>query len=637
VSVLDLVNVDLSTVLWSFHDPTGAVNPNGVRTKLGVGFDMGTAAADVAVGETEDTHVQARQYAPVNVFVPFMASATTAANLRAGLETLNTYLNRGSGVLRWTEGSVVRYADVLDVLNLGALIRGQDLGGLVNPRASSLGPIPLQLLRRPFLFTALVTESAAVIKNDPASGTNPKFRTVTATGNMRTRAIVTIAPESGANIVEALVARRSYGDAAAFRTGWYKQAEAGTLTSAASVVDAAASGGNGVDLFTANRTVFTKRIEWHFTGTTAYEGTFRLRARVKVPADNTVRVQARWAAGNTASLIGNEVVTLRQPTGVASQFAMVELGTVVVSPGQGTTYGLTVELWAAQDAGTSVVTADYLSLWPCGPTPDGRADQSMIVSAPGWRDGTGQSITRYRGNALITPTWKTPAYTGGDAKQGSLYLNNENDTDGAGPPPTTGTVYPAGQVRVRVKCRLLATTQDHTLGELIVRSTNGTGSLVTGATLGNKVEIGAHSLQATKWFTLTFSANGTNAYQPVVVGDHIQNGESAIIIQEMTIETIPTVGNGQELNSSGEYGHVKGHPSAYLTAAGTRAGGLSQSGAFIDLYPGVNDLFYDWGEAPTAGSVNTGLEHADDRGPLANNIIDRNATVTVSYYPRWSA
>lgn len=623
VTILDIVDTDLTTVLWAFDDAAGILNPGGIRTRLSATFDAGTAQPEFAIGAGRDAHVAARDYAPVEFAVPFMASADTGADLREGIEELVELLDRGASILRWTEGGLTRYIDVLEVLNLPTLVRGQAEGGLISPRATSLGPIPLQMLRRPSLFTDLVTETPAVVKNDPASGTNPKWASLTVDGNMPTTAIVKIAPEAGASLVQARVARRSDGDTT-FRTRWYQEAENGTLTNSASVADAAATGSDALDLFTASETNFGERARWAFSGV---EGTFRIFARVKVPASNTVRLQARYAPGSTTSLIPLEVVTLTMPAGVSSQYAMVDMGVAATPQGQGTPYGLSVALWAAQDDGSDVVAVDTIQLWPIGAAPAGRGAQSLLVSTPGWRDQSGRSVTTYSGDRLLNGgSFSWGSFTGGTATGGIMKLNDVDDTDAAGIPPAAGVVYPAGTVRVKARCRLIATVQDQTLGVLGVR--NITGS----STLTQETALGAHNRDATKTFEVSFTANGTSAYQPFVHADNLGTEAAEIRVQWMSVEVIPTVGTGNEMNTSGEYGHVRGLPAAYLTASGTHAGALSQEGAFIDLYPGVNDLYYDWGEMPSAG-----MEQADPRGPLALSTLDRNCTVTVSYYPRWSA
>ncbi len=618
-TTFQIVDTDLSTVLLDLnaggnafslaHDPDlGAIDANAQFIDAGPAWSL--ASVDRGL---------------VTVRFRVLAKQTTTDLLVTLARSLGTYLDKPCIYkVQLNNETTPRYFDAMRA-DIPGLIRGQEIGPhKIAVLLQDPDGIPVEVMRRPYFFGALVTESAAVVKNDPASGTNPKFRTVSVTGNMPTRAMVKIAPEAGASIVQARVGRRSYGDTA-FRTSWYKQAEDGTLTSSASVADAAATGSDALDLFTAVETNFVKRWRDTFTGTTALEGTFRILGRLKVPASNTVRIQARWAHGNTTALIANEVVTITMPAGVSSQYATVDLGTCTVESGQGTTYGLSMEIWAAQDAGSSVVSLDWVGLWPIGPTPDGRSDQSLMLSTLGWRAGS-TSTTSYRGTQLVKPTWDG-TFTPGTDLQGVKILNDTAGTDAAGPPPTTGIVYPAGQVRVKALIRTIASTQDETLGQLVVR--NITGS----STLTQVTSIGAHSTQATKTYSITFTANGTSAYLPTIIANGLGgNGNDEIRVQSMSVETIPTVGTGSELNSSGEYGHVRGRPSAYLTASGTHAGPLVQEGAFLDLYPGVNDLFYDWGEAPSAG-----VEKADPREPLALNTIDRNCTVTVSYYPRWSA
>jgi hypothetical protein len=42
MGVLQLLDADETTVLFDFHDPTGAANPGTVSTKLGAALDLGS-------------------------------------------------------------------------------------------------------------------------------------------------------------------------------------------------------------------------------------------------------------------------------------------------------------------------------------------------------------------------------------------------------------------------------------------------------------------------------------------------------------------------------------------------------------------------------------------------------------------
>ncbi len=47
MGVLQLLDADETTVLFDFHDPTGAANPGTVSTKLGAALDLGSIEPDV--------------------------------------------------------------------------------------------------------------------------------------------------------------------------------------------------------------------------------------------------------------------------------------------------------------------------------------------------------------------------------------------------------------------------------------------------------------------------------------------------------------------------------------------------------------------------------------------------------------
>jgi hypothetical protein len=165
VTVLELLAQDETTVLWDFQDPTGAVNPGGVITKLAAGLDLGMAGTNLGTftpAQRPGGTVLTISDPPVEFTLDMMASATTYDLLVQGLGQLAQWLRDPPGPLRWTQGTVARYIDLLGAPRLPALLTGQARASLVPGRKSSLGPIPLTLVRQPWLRQAELNPASNV-------------------------------------------------------------------------------------------------------------------------------------------------------------------------------------------------------------------------------------------------------------------------------------------------------------------------------------------------------------------------------------------------------------------------------------------------------------------------------------------
>jgi hypothetical protein len=194
MGVLDLLAADETTVLFSFDDPNGAVNPNAVKAKLMADLDVGTIEPSPSIFRTAQgaSRIAEPVVDPVEMRFSFTASATTYANLATGLGVLARWLRDPPGPLRFTDGSVTNYYDLLGTTAMPTLFRGQSAAGLVVDRFSSVGPIPVTLLRQPWARKADVSVTGVTVPNDLATGTKVRVFPLTVQGDLPTKGQVRV-------------------------------------------------------------------------------------------------------------------------------------------------------------------------------------------------------------------------------------------------------------------------------------------------------------------------------------------------------------------------------------------------------------------------------------------------------------
>lgn len=499
-----------------------------------------------------------------------------------------------------------------------------------------------------FEQAAAVTDFRAgteTVSNNPAAALG-RIMPVYVQGNAPTRAILTITPESGANIVQARVARRSYGNLTEFaNSNHFTQAEsmtAGTNTTLA-VADAAASGTTARIWNGAGGTdAWAKRLRWQVAPAdkTSIEGSYRVYARLKANSVLTSGngalywLQLRWSAGNSDPVsFSNDVVPLDLTDISTDQFNTVDLGSVFVERGLATTYGLTFELWAKREQGENGnIYVDHVTLIPQGPTATNAQDQSMVLATRGWRDTDGGNLERWLGSDLVTPTSTSSTVTSGDVDGDSVLLDHNGA--GAGTPPVAGFTVATGRhswmANVTVTHKVGNNPGQDVIGEFRIRN-------VTDSTNARTKTIGIRSKLARlrKRVTLVDAVtSGAKSYQGQV---HETSANSASNNESITVHSIShyftrTVTSSNSMLASGEYGLVSGRPVAQVTASSVAVEPLRKQGAWIDLAPGLNLLVFDWGEVPTVG-----YEQVDSREPLALSTYNRSCTVACDMYPRYTA
>lgn len=634
------LDVDLSTVRFDLNAYPAASTGFGVKGNISLG------ALDVAsnlVGQQYDPAWMQPGVPRTPVFVEFrlIYAHATMDNLLTQAELLLAELDvPGPYVVQLQGQSAPVYFDGFRA-ELPSILR--DEGNLhqfiVNKLTDPLGLL-VRIPRLPYLYLAKVTVAAQTVKNDPASGTHPKYVTINVAGTMPTRANVKVAPETGTKLCQLRVARRSYGSLADWRSNYFVQAESGTLTDAATLAnDATASGGgnNRVQLLNNNPTVYEKRIRWAITPAdpSGVEGTFRVYARLFLTPGFTYQVGLKWSPGNLdPPIFSADPVTLTVPSTVsASAWYMVDLGVVSLEHGLGTTFGLVLELWASSPTGTSL-PADYVMLWPQGPTPGVSSDQSITVSTRGWRDALGATAQSWVGtDGVGGATFLPPpsAFLNGDPSPSAAGAYRLNATQEAwGTPPAAGIpVATSGRNVFVVSLSAQRANQ-------VVRWQIGQAwifDVTAGGTIANTVVplqfIGGVIQSFTIALEMPFDAIGGHLYQARISYTAPTQTGARITVFGATFGTFRSIGSGTEANVNGDYGFVSGRPASFATASGIYREPLSQEGAFIDLLPGNNDLLFDYGETPPVG-----MEAVDPREPLAESLITRSCDVTVTYFPR---
>jgi hypothetical protein len=347
-----------------------------------------------------------------------------------------------------------------------------------------------------------------------------------------------------------------------------------------------------------------------------------------------INLQLKWATADVQpATYVNELVKTTWPS-TGGPWFMIDLGDVMVPRGLGTTYGLSLELWASQPSDSDYgLVVDYIQLMPVGPTPTTRQDQMSLISVRGFRDDNGADISRFYGDELVKPTSAPGTIQPPEETDGTTVVL-AGDNQMVGIPPVGGRQYGTGRLTVRANVTIKRTAAFpglHDIGTVAMRDvgpdpdvdlwtkplTWGNGSAkVVQRRVSRSFAIpgGDPLLQAQVRFT-----------SPDPINDEIR-------VHWLQTDFQRVVGNAERLKFDGEYGIISAWPAAYITdSSGVYIEPVEQEGAFIDLYPGDNLLIFDWGELPTENH-----EDVDERGIIPESTVGRSVTVTVSYYPRYT-
>jgi len=593
-------------------------------------FDIGTS---VAGGEflSSPPNPEAIQVGVTRGLVQmrFRLSArhTSYDNLVALAQSLATELDIPGPYQFNPSGGSARYFDAWRA-DIPGLLRGQDIAlGKIITLLQDHDGLPITLWRTA-LYGAKVTGTPTAVSNDPAS--SGKRMTVNVTGNLPTRINLKGQPEAGSNIVRVRVARRSYGNLSDFRGVWFKQGESASLgTDTSSVADGGASGGNMARTTFATVPTMIRRERFSFTPAdlTAIEGRFRVFARYKLPTTGAFTVLMKWgpSAADPAPFSCDEI-PLVTSAAASSTYYTVPLGEVTVERGLGTTYGLTVDVFARRDSGSANLDLDHIFLMPAGATPSVRGDQLLTATVRGFNDVFGPAPETWLGKDLTTvakPTGRSAGVVDGTR------MKLRQIGDAAGSPPDTGFMLGAGRHTVLADVTLErddAAGVGATLGTFNVRNLTG----AEGTDIGNRsLALPAHVNRVRSVFRLDVDDPGA-AVQFQVRRQSV--AAATIWVHSITHTALKTMTSSRRVHLDGEHGMVSGRPAAFVSdASDVFYEPLTVEGAWVIGYPGDNEICVDYGDSPP---LNT--EGLDVREVAAQSVLARSLTWTPSFFPRYS-
>lgn len=399
LQVLDSIRA----VLADFNTPTGAGNPNSVKTELiKDSFDWGQVHeprtfVDDRLGRAEKLYTA---LPPVISVWEFWAEADTAANLWAGLKSISGILldprPRTDLKLIWDAGT--------DTL-LSGLLGAMEVPSLLAERAPRAYPTRrhrcrVRVLRQAISRMPAVTVGPTTISNDPAAA-NARSLLISGVGtHTRTPARIELeATAIGLTKVAArarsLAARPVGMTIADWRSNRWRQSESGTLgTDASTVADAATSGGNYVSVGFATATMQTRLTH---TWTAAQAAQVRGRVRIGLQArmsdaTTAASVVIRYRLGSTTSP-SRDLTAVAIPTG-STAWNLVNLGSFYIDEFPGVA-GLVIEVRAERTAGTGALHMDFVVC-------DTADEQELSLAAPsGTSPAVGEAYVAESGVAAI--------------------------------------------------------------------------------------------------------------------------------------------------------------------------------------------------------------------------------------------
>jgi hypothetical protein len=612
MGVLQLLAADETTVLWDFHDTTGAANPGTVVTKLSGSLDLGTIETNLSIFRTAEPGGQKLGVAdpPVEFTVMLLASASSYDNLVTGLGQLARWLRDPPGPLKWTQGGAARYLDLLGTPTLPALLRGQGAAGLVALRKSSLGPIPLTMLRQPWMREATVTPASDTVANDPV--TDSRVFAVTASGDLPTPAKVRVQMDSGSAVERVLIGHRAQGaEAAAVMAdylsdtafaqldasgrGWTVSLGTGTASSA----DTDASGGNAARITTSLTDLLRRSRLTRTTKIDSIRGAWDVWWRGKAWGAAKWSVQLRWGPSLADSPEKSEPPvpfdTSVNGTPPAFGYTELKLGRIYI-PEDVALGGITLEWWAQRISGSGDLSGDHIWLVP--------ADDNSTVVVPG---GSAATVL---GKDLTTPPYKItsdPTWVAGAVTSNVMRLNAVNE--GAGSGPNTGTDLSDGLNRSTFK--VTGNNLTATIKLRVVNVTDNTETVALTATLTN------YSNTLTR--VLAANAVAAKFYQAeVVITSYTSGSLDVVTIQN---EFVPSLASGESLRTEPGTRYAVDR----LDSSGNLAGFLGIEGEIpVMVEPGANHIMLRADEIPLALYE----ENENKKG--------RTMTITVSYAPRYA-
>jgi hypothetical protein len=629
MGVLQLLGPDQTTVLWDFDDSTGAANPSTVITNLGADLDMGTLPPALSTFASSDFGATPLGYTnpPVEMTIPFMASATSDDNLWAGLGQLARYLGSISVMhplyLKWTELTEVRYIDLIGVLEMPQLLRGQRAGSLIAGRKNSLGPIGLKLLRQPWMRGPTVTSSAVTVPNDPATSTKVRVFPLTVTGDLPTPGKIQVEMDAGSTVERVMIGHRArQSRASSFfadylsDTGFFQCEATGrswtiTLGTDVTAVDPTEDGSPGsgssvARVATAGGSVgvMTRRVRaTRTTKLDSLRGSWRPQLRCKADGAGRWEIQMRWgpSTADPVAFSNDIVVHDTSLSGTPATFGYVELDMGrVYFPDVIALGGLAIEIWAMRTSGTGNLDLDFVWFTPA-------MDLATVVVP-------GATVETFAATALSEVA--SPVTSPGAGTEASISGSRRRFADvgdNAGTAPNTGTLYAAG--RHRFVFDIAGTSGGTATCKLNVRNITDAADAVSRTGVSIPINSRANYLLEMDL------PSGTNATTDLYQAQVDDPATATIDLYSISHEYLPALASGEAVRTDpGERQAVD-----RLDSSDNLAGYLAIEGQIpAVLEPGDNHIMVRADEIPLA-------LYEEPQNKLA-----RTPTVTVVYDPRYA-
>jgi hypothetical protein len=621
LTTIELVNTDLTTVLFDLHSATGATNSSwgSVITKFGLGgsfkvqapldaerfehpgFDGGfTTFSRRGLGTAEWRQAIA---------------GTTEANLRLGVGRFTDLITSGT-ILRIVTSTTTRYLR-LEPSAYPAPFAGKELElHDIFQQSSFRQGLDVSTTCQPYWEGAEIATSAVTVPNDPATSTKVRVFPITVSGDLPTQGRVRVKMDTGSAVERILIASRALksnpsswfadylSDTGFFQAntterGWTVTSDVDTA--ATTDVNASPGSGNTISRITHATTPTVNQRRVSYTRTTKIDslrGSWDVWVRVKAAAARDYRLQLRWGPATTEPpdftlpAVAHNTAALGTPPTFG--YVEVNLGRIYIPEQVLTPYGgLRFELWTRLASGAAA-NLDVDLFWFV-PT----SSSTIVVPTVATSGG---SVT---GGELVTPVSNPAGGTAGSASGNPDWLNLDTTTDNAGTDPNAGMVLAPGRWRASFYVRIPTTVT------LVIRARNITDS----TSPASRTVTGTGSFET---YTLDFTAVAGKLYQFQL--DDPSSVGLVTTIESVSWNYIPSLVSGESARTE------PGRPAVdRLDASANLNGYLGVEGMVpVVLQPGDNHIMIRCDEVPLEG-------YSEGENKLA-----RTPDVSVKYWPRYA-
>ncbi len=611
---------DDATIHADLWDPTGANNPQGLRTKVRT-IDWGTLQDDeqfarrVATGGEDLVHSFPPGVEGTHVI---KAWADTWDELDAGLAAFRqAFADLDGKTFLWQpqDQADPEYVDLITA-SIPPILRSQGHDDETRALRSAITlEVPIAFRRHPYSRLAEVITTPLAVPNNPATPASAgvsagrTYRVSNPDATAPTPAIVKITGDAGSTIQEIIIGRLSGSDALlddyesetkyapldSDRAGW----DITHYGDTDSVADAAAAHGNTARIdYDTSPTVMARRVR--ATRTTKLDSMRGLRdwwVRLETTVDDLHVLSPRWGP----SLADPPAHTLPdvqfEPAGSATfSYVDVYLGRIWI-PEDVPLGAVAFELHSRSEDANALLYPNYFFFLP--------VEDQAVVQVPGG------STETFLGSELVTPVANPAGGTAGTVYGTALLL--DTTTDNAGVPPNTGRVLGAG--RHRFLFRVLSSQSGGGGSTVVVRVRNISDSstwltatiLFTGSFMTKTVALEG---------TLPDGANAAaDLYQEQVDDPSVSNGAVVSVVHEV----VPFVASTESARTDPSRGAVE-----KLDSAGAFLQELSLRGSVPIMLPPAESTLVIIPRDVKVDSFSPGLE----------SKLGRSPTVEVTFSPR---